>query len=52
MFLYVAAYLVHILYIICIMLIGHNGLLFEINYYYLSFIIYAMFVLASVAIKD
>lgn len=31
---------------------GHNGLSHEINYYYLSFIIYAMFVLASMAIKE
>ena len=33
------------------MLMGHDGLLHEINYYYFSFIIHAMFVLASVAIK-
>ena len=31
---------------------GHNGLFFEINYYHLSFIIYAMFVSASLAIKE
>ena len=34
------------------MLMGPNGISHEINYHYLSFIFYAMFVLDSMAIKE
>ena len=46
----------HILYIyilyIYINVMGPNGVSHEIKYHYLSFIIYAMFMLASMAIEE